>query len=119
MNDNACSSVFGELVTAPLAGSLLFQIFFDFFIPCFCFPTLLDSGVPYVISLRYILRDLFIYLFFSLFKVDLHLTYKKPINVSNNTAYISVNKLLNNNDNNETKYLIIIDETKMLQIDFI
>ena len=49
-----------------------------------------------------------IYLFISsLFKVDLHLTYKKPINVSNNTAYISVNKLPNDNDNNKTKYLII------------
>ena len=39
--------------------------------------------------------------------VDLHLTYKNPITVNNNTAYISVNKLPNNNDNNETKSLII------------
>ena len=49
-----------------------------------------------------------IYLFISsLFKVDLHLAYKKPINVNNNTAYISVNKLPSNNDNNKTKYLIV------------
>ena len=47
-----------------------------------------------------------IYLFISsLFEVDLHLTYKKLINVNNNAAYISVNKLPNNNDNNKTKYL--------------
>ena len=38
--------------------------------------------------------------------VDLHLAYKKPINVNNNTAYISVNKLASNNDNNKTKCLI-------------
>ena len=53
---------------------------------------------------------LFIYLFLlisSLFKVDLHLAYKKPINVNNNTAYISVNKLPSNNDNNKTEYLIV------------
>ena len=37
--------------------------------------------------------DLVIYLFLLSLKVDLHLTYKKRINVSNNTAYISVNKL--------------------------
>ena len=49
----------------------------------------------------------FIYLFISsLFMVDLHLAYKKPINVNNNTAYISVNKLASNNDNNKTKCLI-------------
>ena len=49
-----------------------------------------------------------IYLFISsLFKVHLHLAYKKPINVNNNTAYISVNKLPSNNDNNKTKYLIV------------
>ena len=39
---------------------------------------------------------LFIY---SLFKVDLHLAYQKPINVNSNIAYISVNKLPSNNDN--------------------
>ena len=50
---------------------------------------------------------LFILFISSLFKVDLHLTYKKPINVNNNTTYIYVNKLPNNNGNNETKYLII------------
>ena len=53
---------------------------------------------------------LFIYLFLlisSLFKVDLHLAYKKPINVNSNTAYISVNKLPSNNDNNKTEYLIV------------
>ena len=50
---------------------------------------------------------MFIYLFiYSLFKVNLHLAYKKPINVNNNTAYISVNKLPCNNDNNKTEYLI-------------
>ena len=38
---------------------------------------------------------------------DLNLTYKKPINVDNNAAYISVNKLPKNNNENETKYLII------------
>ena len=43
----------------------------------------------------------------SLFKVDLHLAYKKPINVNNNTAHKSVNKLPSNNDNNKTKYLIV------------
>ena len=42
----------------------------------------------------------------SLFKVDLHIAYRKPINVNENTAYISVNKLPSNNDNNKTKYLI-------------
>ena len=41
----------------------------------------------------------------SLFKDDLHLAYKKPINVNSNTAYISVNKLPSNSDN-KTKYLI-------------
>ena len=51
---------------------------------------------------------LFIYLFISsLFKVDLNLAYKKPINVNNNTAYISLNKLHSNNDNNKTEYLIV------------
>ena len=51
---------------------------------------------------------LFVYLFIcSLLKIDLHLTYKKPINGNKNTANISVNKLSNNNDNNKTKYLII------------
>ena len=51
----------------------------------------------------------FIYLFiyFSLYKVDLHLNYEKPINVNSNAAYISVNKLPNNNNNNKTKYLIL------------
>ena len=49
-----------------------------------------------------------IYLFISaLFKVDLHLAYKKPTNINNNTAYISVNKLPSNNDNNKTKYLLV------------
>ena len=43
----------------------------------------------------------------SLFKVDLHLAYKKPININNNTAYISINKLPSNNDNNKTEYLIV------------
>ena len=42
----------------------------------------------------------------SLFKVDLHLTYKMPINVNNNITYIYVNKLPYNNDNNETKCLV-------------
>ena len=42
-----------------------------------------------------------------MFKVDLHLAYKKPINVNNNTAFISVNKFPINNDNNKTKYLIV------------
>ena len=51
---------------------------------------------------------LFIYLFiYSLFKVDLHLAYKKPINVNNNTAYIFVYKLPSDNDDNKTKYLIV------------
>ena len=31
----------------------------------------------------------------SLFKVNSHLTYKKPINDNNDTSYISVNKLPN------------------------
>ena len=52
--------------------------------------------------------ELLIYLFISsLFKVDLHLAYKKPINVNNNTAYMSVNKLPSNNDSNKTEYLIV------------
>ena len=54
--------------------------------------------------------DSWFYLFYfvsSLFKVDLHLAYKKPRNVNNNTAYISVNKLPSNNDNNKTEYLIV------------
>ena len=52
---------------------------------------------------------LFIYLFIisSLFKVDFNVGYKKPINVNNNTAYISINKLLSKNDNNKTEYLIV------------
>ena len=49
----------------------------------------------------------FILFISSLFKVDLHLAYKKPINVNNNTAHKSVNKLPSNNDNNKTKYLIV------------
>ena len=50
----------------------------------------------------------FIYLFiYSLFKVDLHLAYKKPKKVNNSTAYISVNKLPSNNDNNKTEYLFV------------
>ena len=49
-------------------------------------------------------RMILFYLFISfLFKVDLHLSYKKPINVNNNTVYISVNKLPKNNNNNKTK----------------
>ena len=53
-------------------------------------------------------KEMFICLFISsLFKVGLYLIYKKPINVNNNNVHISVNKLPNNNDNNETKYLII------------
>ena len=32
---------------------------------------------------------------------------KKRVNANNNTAYISVNKLPSNNDNNKTKYLIV------------
>ena len=43
----------------------------------------------------------------SFFKVDLHLAYKKPINVNNNTAYISVNKLPHKNDNNKAKHIIV------------
>ena len=51
---------------------------------------------------------LFYYLFISsLFKVDLRLAYKKPINVNNNTAYMPVNKLPSNKANNKTKYLIV------------
>ena len=42
-----------------------------------------------------------------MFKVDLHLAYKKPINVNNNTAYIFVYKLPSDNDDNKTKYLIV------------
>ena len=52
----------------------------------------------------YLFIHLFIYLISSLFKVDVHLTYKKTINVNNNTAYIYVNKLPNNN---ETTYGVI------------
>ena len=48
-----------------------------------------------------------IYFISSLFKVDLHLASKKPIHVNNNTAYISVNKLPSNTDNNKTEYLIV------------
>ena len=55
-----------------------------------------------------LLSNLFIYLFISsLFKVDLHLAYKKPMNVNSNTTYISVNKFPCNNDNNKSKYLIV------------
>ena len=39
--------------------------------------------------------------------VDLHLAYKKPINVNNNTVYISVNNVPTNNDNNKSEYLIV------------
>ena len=49
----------------------------------------------------------FILFISSLFKVDLHLAYKKPINVNNNTAHKYVNKLPSNNDNNKTEYLIV------------
>ena len=56
----------------------------------------------------YLFIHSFIYLFIpSLFQVDLDLAYKKPINVNNNAVYISVNKLLSNNDNNKTEYLIV------------
>ena len=41
----------------------------------------------------------FIYLFIPCsFKVDLHLTYKKPINVNKNTVHLSINKLPDNTD---------------------
>ena len=43
----------------------------------------------------------------SLLKADLHLAYKKLINVSNNTVYISVNKHPSNKENNKTEYLIV------------
>ena len=43
----------------------------------------------------FILFTLFIY---SLFKVDLHLACKKPVNVNNNTAYICINELPSNID---------------------
>ena len=36
-----------------------------------------------------------------------YVAYKELIDVNNNTSYISVNKLSNNNDNNKTIYLII------------
>ena len=42
-----------------------------------------------------------------MFKVELHLAPKQPINVKNNTAYIFVNKRPSNNDNNKTKSLIV------------
>ena len=47
---------------------------------------------------------LFIIIISFLFEIDIHLTYKKLMNVNNNTVYISVNKLPNNNYNSETKY---------------
>ena len=67
------------------------------------------SYLKYVGTLKKIIYLFILFILFisSLFKVDLHLTYKKPINVSNSTAYIYVNKLPNNNDNNKTKYLTI------------
>ena len=50
----------------------------------------------------------FIFIISSLFKVDLNLTYKKPIiKVNNNNVHISVNKRPNNNDNNKIKYFVI------------
>ena len=49
----------------------------------------------------------FIYLFILCFKVDLHLAYEKPISINKNTAYISVNRLPSNDDNNKTKYLLV------------
>ena len=51
--------------------------------------------------------QIYLFIYFSLFKVDLHLNYEKPINVNSNVAYVSVNKLPNNNDNKKTKYLIL------------
>ena len=42
-----------------------------------------------------------------MFKVDLHLAYKKTANVNNNTAYIFINKLPSNYDNNKTEYQIV------------
>ena len=50
---------------------------------------------------------LFIYLFILCFKVDLHLAYEKPISINKNSAYISVNRLPSNDDNNKTKYLLV------------
>ena len=50
---------------------------------------------------------IFIFIIPSLFKIDLHLTYKHPINISNNRAHISVNKFTNNNDNNKIEYFVI------------
>ena len=61
----------------------------------FVCPKTLSVGKPFFLQI-------YLYLFIS----SLHLAYKKPINLSNNTAYISVNKLANN-DNNKTKYLIV------------
>ena len=51
-------------------------------------------------------ENLFFQIYLYLFIYYLHLAYKKPVNLSNNTAYISVNKLASN-DNNKTKYLIV------------
>ena len=53
-----------------------------------------------------VLKDYLFIFISSLFKVDLRLVYKKPIN-----------KLPSNNDNDKTEYLIVT-KTNMLQIDF-
>ena len=63
------------------------------------------SRWPEIFHLLVLKSILHIYLsiYFFFVKVDLNLAYKKPINVNNNTAYISVN----NNDDNKTEYLIV------------
>ena len=57
---------------------------------------------------RFPVNNIYLFIFISsLFRVDLHLAYRKPMNANNNTAYISTNKLPSNNDSNKTEYLIV------------
>ena len=67
----------------------------------------LISEIQRFIYLFYLSIYLLIYLCILCFKVDLHLAYEKPISINKNSAYISVNRLPSNDDNNKTKYLLV------------
>ena len=54
-----------------------------------------------------------------MFKVELHLFSKQPMNVNNNTAYIFVNKRPSNNDNTKTKSLIVRQNQHVANIPYI
>ena len=84
----------GEFYNRPTVIQMLLCLFIYLFIYSFIY--------LFIYLFIHLFIDLFIYLFiyliiylfiYSLLKVDLHIAYQEPINVDNNTAYISINKL--------------------------